>query len=247
MTASKRAVVFEPHNDDLVIGMGGTVQQLLADGWTVSSIVMTDGRYGSSELTPSETKRIRGEEKRREAERLGVDYRELELEDMQLQAHYHDPDARERIRSILVRALPDSGPLTVFVPPPSEAHPDHRATYSFVQDVCEEVDVETRVVRYLVWEVPFFTHGVDRAGTVLKVDVDDDFEEKISSIAVHESQETERGYTDLARTFNEYLAHLYPGEADRAELLSVIDSNPPLVESLECEDVTRMFHDDSGD
>lgn len=246
MRKEKHAVVFEPHNDDMVIGIGGTILQLLADDWNVKSIVLTDGRYGSTTLSPDETRRIRAREKSSEVERLGVDCAALNLEDSRLWSEYDEN--HEKVLEMLDSHLPDVEELVAFLPAPSEGHPDHRATYAFVQDLKKATPKELKGVQFLVWEVPFLQTEVDMSGTITKVDISEQLEEKQACIRLHESQVAEWAYSEMAATFNEYIANLYykRSEADAAELLSVQESTPELYESLECVDVTDMFHEDAG-
>ena len=59
-----RAVVVNPHDDDGAIALGGTLLRLIARGWKIKFLQLTDGRHGSNVMAPEETKRVRAGEAR---------------------------------------------------------------------------------------------------------------------------------------------------------------------------------------
>ena len=48
-----------PHCDDGMIGAGGTIIQLLNNGWEIMYVQMTDGRHGIRDISPEEARMIR--------------------------------------------------------------------------------------------------------------------------------------------------------------------------------------------
>ena len=48
-----KILIFQPHNNNAIIGMGGTILKLKEKGTTISYVYMTDGRHGA-ELIPEE-------------------------------------------------------------------------------------------------------------------------------------------------------------------------------------------------
>lgn len=246
MAAAKEALVLEPHNDDFVIGMGGTGLQLLDSGWHVSSVVMTDGRYGDRDRDPEDVKRIRAEEKAAEAAFLGIDYVELGVEDTQLAAAYRDEAARADVRDRLVEQLEAVHPTAVFFPAPAEAHPDHEATYAFARDAIEAATVDPIPAEYLVWRVPFRAATFEAVEEVVKSEMAPEEPRKLEAIRLHKSQERKREYTSLVSAFNAYLSYLYYDEATSgaAELLGLECSEEaarPLLADLRATVVTDRF------
>lgn len=241
------AVIFEPHNDDFIIGMGGTGLQLLNAGWNIVSVVMTDGRFGSSELTPERTASIRIEEKEREVERLGVDWTNLKYRDQSLMSHSRTSEERGEIVTELVNLLERVDPALVFVPAPTEGHPDHRATHDLVTSALDREKFDVSVIEYVVWDVPFLAPVSTSPNEVLKVTIDSVFEEKLSTIRVHESQLREYPFDEMVTNFNSYLANLYhpEGGGDYVELLHIRERTASLskvLDDIDAEDVTSKFH-----
>lgn len=244
---SRQVVVFEPHNDDMIIGMGGTVLQLLADEWEVTSVVMADGRYGSTEMSPEETARVRAEEKKQEVKELGVSLHSLGLEDTTLPAAHEDEGTRTEVVSDILNEIGNLRDPVVFIPASTEGHPDHRATRRFALDAKEAVGDDWTVAEYLVWEVPFLCPIDVEVGIILRVDIDEQIEDKKACVRIHESQERERAYSEFAASFNRYLSKLYyedggPKFSEVINFPNVEDVPGSMADSLTCKDVTDWFH-----
>lgn len=241
------AVVFEPHNDDFVIGMGGTGIHLLNSGWSITSVVLTDGRLGSSDLDPESTARVRAREKNAETEMLGTDWIDLGLPDKSLSRRSETADERETITSEISDILSRVEPSVVFVPAPTEGHPDHRATHDFVTSVMEREQINVSLVEYVVWDVPFFSPISTESNRVFKIGIDTVFEEKVSAIRTHESQLREYPFDEMVANFGAYLSNLYysEGDGEYAELLHLRESATSTADFLEtvgAKDVTAKFH-----
>ena len=120
----KRVLCIEPHPDDCVIGMGGTIRKLTEAGKEVIYLCLTDGSMGTHDenLNAHELALIRRREEEESAKMLGVnkivwlDYKDTELS--------YTVEVRNQIIKVLRRERPD----VVFAPDPwlpYEAHPDH--------------------------------------------------------------------------------------------------------------------------
>ncbi|PSH01238.1 MAG: hypothetical protein BRC26_04025, partial [Nanohaloarchaea archaeon QH_8_44_6] len=172
-----KALFFEPHDDDLIIGAGGTVIQMLEQGWEVRTVQMTDCRHGSTEIDPEELVKIRKEEKEGEIEFLGIECDFLDFEDGSLRelAEENPEKALEEIKN----RLQDFRPDVVFMPGLDEGHPDHRGTHLLVSQAVDETGLEVLKISYLVWQLPFL-EGENRIEKVLEVEVGEEvYEEKL--------------------------------------------------------------------
>lgn len=239
------AIFFEPHDDDLIIGPGGAMIQLLKDGWDIKSVLMTDGRYKRDEIPPEELIEVRRKEKEEEVDFLGIECERLELEDGSLAKLDEDETAEviERIKTILA----DEKPGYVFIPAPSEGHPDHRATHKMVEEAIEEIEHGPTVIYYLVWEIPFLGSKYMQLEKEIAVDIDSEFDRKIEGIKLHESQDIEGRYSEMAKHFNAYCSLLYSSYGDReneyVEMLGVKQGEATeLLETLNYSDVTDYSH-----
>ncbi|MGB4018385.1 MAG: PIG-L family deacetylase, partial [Syntrophomonadaceae bacterium] len=67
-----RILVLAPHPDDDIIGCGGSIANLTAQGHEVVILYLTSGESGSLEMDPAQLARTREEEARRAGQLLGV-------------------------------------------------------------------------------------------------------------------------------------------------------------------------------
>lgn len=129
-----RVLVLAPHMDDETLGCGGSLHRHVVAGESVTIAYMTDGRKGdpalnAKPLPPAERERqenalaaVRRAEARHAAAMLGVrDLRFLENRDQELRV---SPHTRRQVRELLEDLRPD----LVYLPFPTDHHPDHRAT-----------------------------------------------------------------------------------------------------------------------
>lgn len=244
---TKTALVIEPHNDDFVIGLGGTGLQLVESGWHVETCVLTDGRYGSKEMSPEKTKQVRENEKERESGVTGVNYIQLSYEDQSLQTKFEDSRRRDHVVNELTEIIGEIGPSVIAVPSSNEGHPDHRTTNRFAELLDDASNCDFGFVEYVVWEIPFFSPNDISVGEVYAVDVTNEFKRKTEAIACHESQLRVYEYIEMVDQFNSYLGHLYTDKVDGdfVELLHIPDraSLPAsFFESLKGKIVTDKFH-----
>lgn len=206
----KKALVIEPHDDDLIIGMGGTALQLLQNDWKIRTVQMTDGRHGHNEIPPEELVEIRKQEKEDEIDYLNqnfngsIEWSYLGLEDGNLNSLNYSRTASQ-ISGIIDEFEPDY----IFYPSNDEAHPDHRATHEIITASIEQASASPVELYYIVWQIPFHDYPMTNVDSVLKIDIDTVFQDKLDIIEIHESQEEVGGYTDIIANFNRYLASLY--------------------------------------
>src|SRR5436190_574183 len=112
---SHSILVIGPHPDDQELGMGGTILKLARQGHHVHLVDMTNG-----EPTPHGSPEIRARESAEAAKVLGVERTLLGLKNREV---VHNLDSRHKLAS-LIRV---HRPGILFVPYPTDAHPDHVA------------------------------------------------------------------------------------------------------------------------
>jgi LmbE family N-acetylglucosaminyl deacetylase len=144
-----RTLVFAPHPDDEVLGCGGTIVLKVRSGAAVQVVIMTDGRASHAHLiAPSELIRIREEEARGAALRLGLPteaYRFLGFEDHALATH--GKAASLKVREVLEGFRPDE----IYVPHARDSLSDHVATNSIVRAALAGYSRPVTVFEYPVW------------------------------------------------------------------------------------------------
>ena len=115
-------LVVAPHPDDAELGMGGAIVQLLAEGFAVGVLDLTDG-----EPTPHGSLETRARETQAASEVLGLSWREnLGLPNRRLEASL---EARHQLAATIRRVCP----RWIFAPYWIDAHPDHVAATQLVE------------------------------------------------------------------------------------------------------------------
>lgn len=126
--SAESVLVVAPHADDEVLGCGGLVAGLAAEGAVVRALFLTDGGGGAEapEVADREAyRRRRREEAARAGELLGIAGSDhLGLPDGALDRHL------EAVERGIRRALLGQRPDLVLVPSPLEASRDHRAAFA---------------------------------------------------------------------------------------------------------------------
>lgn len=144
--AGKVAIV-APHPDDEVIGCGGLIVRLVAEGRAPHIIIMTGGEgshRGCCDVSPAEIIEARRGLTRKALQILGVPFEnihELDYPDGSITAE--NPQTEE-----LKRLLAEINPQSVFVPHWGEGWPDHVRTARIVNSI---VPQSTSIGEYCVW------------------------------------------------------------------------------------------------
>ncbi len=175
-------LVIAPHPDDAELGAGGAILKLLAGGFQVGVLDLTDGEptpHGSQELRAAETA---------EATRiLGLPWREnLGLPNRSLEATL---DARRQLAAVIRRVRP----RWLFAPYWVDAHPDHVAATRLIEDarfwskltksdLPDEPWHPERIYNY------FCVHLKIVAQPAFVLDISDVWEQKLTAIRAFHSQ-----------------------------------------------------------
>ncbi|MCA9251127.1 MAG: PIG-L family deacetylase [Phycisphaerales bacterium] len=146
---SKRAIVFSPHQDDEVLGCGGTIIKKIEEGADVHIVFMTNGRRShAGHMEIDALIEMRRSEAINAAAILGVAEDRvtiLDLPDGKLGEHKESAVAS--VGALLERIRPEE----VFVPSRYDGPDDHLATYQFVVDALRKTHQSPRMVEYAVW------------------------------------------------------------------------------------------------
>lgn len=223
-----KAVVLNPHDDDAIISIGGTLLKLIEKGWKIKYIQMTDGRHGSNKMSPEETKRVRSEEAEKERMFIGIDsFSNFDIEDGTL-VKLSESELNELIQKT-AEQIKDYEPDVIFIPAEFENHPDHFITYEIGHKAVKLLDTEPIEVRYVVWQIPFLQHNVKSFEKLLLVGIKNQFEKKLKGIQLHKSQEEEGRYSKMMEAMNKLLALLYttysPIDLQAAEVIALTNIN----------------------
>ena len=145
----RSAVVFAPHQDDEVLGCGGTILRKRAAGARIEIVFLTDGRNSHKHLLPvKELKTLRRREAVNAAAAMGIGERDVhffDVPDGDLAGHRNE--ASLQIRHLLEDVRPDE----IFVPARWEPPADHVAANQIVRQTLRKWRMKATLYEYPVW------------------------------------------------------------------------------------------------
>ena len=176
----RKVLVYAPHPDDEVIGVGGTIKRHTNSGDEVKVIIISEGV--SAQYEDPQMRELRHKACLDAGEVLGV--KNIEFHDV-LDAQFDKAGVLE-IAKIVTEELDKYSPNIVYAPHKSELHLDHRITY-------EAVLVATRPFRdtFHKGKVLFYETSMVRKSAFIPnyyTDITDTFEDKIRALYKYTSE-----------------------------------------------------------
>jgi LmbE family N-acetylglucosaminyl deacetylase len=208
-------LVIAPHPDDEAIGCGGAVCRHAAAGDRVTTVYLTSGELGLKRLPREKAWEIREAEARRAAKILGISSVEfLRLPDWM--AGEQVAEGARRLLPVLQRERP----ALIYLPHPSEWHPDHRAALPILRAAARRIRTATATLElrgYEVWTPVSEFHHV--------VDITEVLPRKLRALRAHRSQAAEFDYVRAVRGLNQFRGEL-AGKCRYAEVFAGLSLKP---------------------
>jgi bacillithiol biosynthesis deacetylase BshB1 len=190
-------LVIGPHPDDQELGMGGTILRLASQGHKVHLIDMTNG-----EPTPHGSVETRARESAEAARILGVQRTLLGLPNRQV---VHDIESRHKLAAVIRVHKPN----ILFVPYPTDAHPDHVAVTKIAEDARFDAKLTKSPIPGEPWHPKriiyyFCTHLRMNFVPSFCIDITDQLETKMAAVAAYKSQFQSNEIPDMVKTMSAY-------------------------------------------
>ena len=142
-------VVIAPHQDDEVLGCGGTISHLRQCGVPVTIIFLCSGAYSHSKLMPPEEMEVtRNREALDAAKSLGVAASDVLFMPICTREY---PINHEEIKKQLIPVLQNRQADNYYIPYRYEPHPEHSATASIGLYAIDKLQKNALVMEYPVW------------------------------------------------------------------------------------------------
>jgi LmbE family N-acetylglucosaminyl deacetylase len=170
------------HNDDQIIGGGGTFAKYAEEGKNVKTVVFSYGEKSHPHLKPAIIVKKRIQEAKDSDKVLGgkgITFFGLE------ETKFPKEIKKKGIKEKLLQIIKKDNPAKIFTHSASDAHPDHRAIYNLIMDLIEENKIKSEVYSFEVWTLLKF-RKTDLPQLV--VDVTGTFNKKLEAYDLHESQ-----------------------------------------------------------
>ena len=192
-------LVIGPHPDDQELGMGGTIARLARQGHRVHLVDMTNG-----EPTPRGSPEIRAGEAASAARVLGVERTLLGLTNREVT---HNLESRHRLAALIRVHKPDA----LFVPYPTDAHPDHVAVTRIAEDARFDAKLTKSNIPGDPWHPKrilyyFCTHLRMSFQPSFCIDISQEIDLKMQACACYQSQGlgAEGGLAEMVKTIAAY-------------------------------------------
>lgn len=175
------------HNDDHVIGAGGTLAKYAGMGKKVRTIIFSFGEGSHPHLKKEVVVKMRVKESLASDKILGgagVAY--LGLKEGTFYEEFRVQNIPEKIMDIVRKEDPEM----IFTHSLDDPHPDHRAVYTLVHNLLKQKKIKCNVFAVEIWNpLRIRRRNVPK----LIVDITNTFETKINAVLAHKSQKVAIG------------------------------------------------------
>ncbi|MBS3127731.1 PIG-L family deacetylase [Candidatus Woesearchaeota archaeon] len=185
MAEQESILIICAHNDDQIIGMGGTIAKYAAEGKKIHSIFFSLGEGSHPHLKTEVITKQRYFESKRADEILGatsIEY--LGFPDTKIGETIHDR-GREQIKQLILQKIEEHKPGKIFTNATDDTHHDHRAVAKLIQEMIDEEKISCAVYVFEVWHL---TKLKGRHLPKLVVNTSEYFSKKIEAFKQHKSQ-----------------------------------------------------------
>ncbi len=171
------------HNDDQIIGAGGTISKYSKEGKKIITIVFSFGEMSNPLEQDIHTRKTRVLESKKAAKLLGEEeLYYLGLKEGRFKEEIEKKKIGEKIAKIIKRVKPSK----IFTHSIDDPHPDHRAVYYFTLDLVEKLNYKGEVYSFNIWN--YFINFRKRSQPKLVVDITGTFKDKVEAFKKHKSQ-----------------------------------------------------------
>ena len=171
------------HNDDQLVGAGGTIAKYSKEGKKIVTIIFSFGEFSMPHMQEKITRKTRVLESRRASKIIGeseVCY--LGLTEGQFGKEIEEKKIYDKIKYIVKKINPSK----IFTHSIDDPHPDHRAVYYFTIKLAEKMVFSGELYSFNIWN--FFLNLKSRHLPKLVVDVSETFKLKVEALNKHKSQ-----------------------------------------------------------
>jgi LmbE family N-acetylglucosaminyl deacetylase len=173
----KCIVVFGAHNDDQLIGAGGTIRKFVNEGGIVYTYIFSYGETSHPHLKPHIIAKTRTKEAEEAADILGE---KLNFFGLKEGTFLKTADV-----NMIAKIIKEKKPEKVFTHAPDDPHPDHRAVYKITKEAAKKARYYNNLYAYDIWNIfSFKTRNYPK----LFIDISDTFHTKLKAMAKHKSQ-----------------------------------------------------------
>jgi N-acetylglucosamine malate deacetylase 1 len=178
MVKKKRCIItFCAHNDDQIIGAGGTIKKYVDSGIKAYTYIFSYGEMSHPHLKPEVIAKTRKKESIRASKVLGDKVNYLGLKE----GKFIEQCNIDKIKKIINKHKPEK----IFIHSPDDPHPDHRAVFKIMTKLLNNIKYKGNLYCFDVWNIFSFR---TRSYPKLFIDISETFNDKVNSFNMHKSQ-----------------------------------------------------------
>jgi len=173
---------FCAHNDDQVIGAGGTLMKYANEGKEIYTYIFSYGESSHPHLPSKLIIKTRVKESQA-ADKIisGKGIYHFGLKEGNFINEVEERGFKDRLRKL----IKEKKPSMIFTHSRDDPHPDHRAVNKVIKEVVDSLNYKGDIYSFDIWN-PLTAR--DRDKPYLVVDITDTFAKKIEAIKAHKSQ-----------------------------------------------------------
>ena len=180
--AKETIIVFCAHNDDQIIGAGGTLSRYSKEGKKVITVIFSYGEGSHPWLKRKEIIHTRVKESIKTKKILGEEKLIfLGLRENNFKEDFIKKDVKKKIIKLITKYCPSK----IFTHSIDDPHPDHKDIYNLITGITSKIDYKGHLFSFDVWN-PINLRK--RNSPRLVVDISKTFKNKIKAIKLHKSQ-----------------------------------------------------------
>ncbi|MBS3095204.1 PIG-L family deacetylase [Candidatus Woesearchaeota archaeon] len=165
---AKTIMAFVSHNDDEIIGIGGTLLKYVKEGKEIIVVIFSYGEKSHPHLKEE----IVSSTRQKEAEDIDKIFERecifLGLEEGKIREEANKNNARGRIKTLVRKYKPE----IIFTHSESDPHPDHKAVNYVVMNALKKTGYNKSIYTFEVWNI------LNENKPAIYVDISDTFELK---------------------------------------------------------------------
>lgn len=176
------ALVICAHNDDQIIGAGGTLAKIVQEGGSFATVIFSYGESSHPYLKEEIIRKKRVNEAQKSDKLLGGSgILFFGLKDLHFEKGIKEHNIKKKIEDIIKKHQPTK----IFTHSNDDAHPDHRNVCCLIKELIDESKIKCDVYAFDVWNL---IQIKKRNQPKMIVDISETFNKKIESFNIHESQ-----------------------------------------------------------
>ncbi|MFH0979017.1 MAG: PIG-L deacetylase family protein [Candidatus Woesearchaeota archaeon] len=172
------------HNDDHLIGGGGTIAKYLQQGKHVHTLIFAYGESSHPHFRRQVAVEMRVKESKNAQRILGANPTSY----LGWKEGHFAEEAKRR-KASLEKFVRDRNPSKIFTHSVDDPHPDHQAVYYIVTKLLDKMNCKADVYCFDVWNP---INVATRSMPKLVVDVSETFGTKLRALSAHKSQRLAR-------------------------------------------------------